>query len=144
MCLSKDIANLKERKMLRRAEYGRHLRTMEEMFEMEKTETESAMVERIHQIIGQAKSKIGGSIDQTTTLAYNNNKRLNKEISLHTEEFKKTQNEIESVLQSRQVLLTAQKSHGTDIRRRVLRLNAVMDCSPEMEFEISKKHLSMD
>ncbi|KAI8814665.1 hypothetical protein BJ742DRAFT_887040 [Cladochytrium replicatum] len=126
-----------EGKANRKLEQEAQLRIMEEKFELEKIETEQATIEKLKDILIEAKSAISaGDIDEATTASFKKYNRLRREIALHQEHHRNLQQDIEDLEEVKESLNQEVRS-TVDTRRRVFQLQKCMDCSPDMEFLVA-------
>eukprot|EP00842_Homolaphlyctis_polyrhiza_P004270 jgi/Hompol1/4844/HPOL_003938-RA len=136
--IAKRITAEKERMSQQAAEYEAIVTQFNERFEIEKQEAEQTVIDRIIEIIEEAKMQLSSFINKATAIAYKENKRLKSEIELQL----KHQELLKGQLRKTQIIrkrLLDDKAKHVDDRRRVLNLKACMTCTPDMDASLPSK-----
>ncbi|OAJ37261.1 hypothetical protein BDEG_21306 [Batrachochytrium dendrobatidis JEL423] len=134
--IAKRVAAEYERKEQMLLEYQRLQMEYQEKFKIEEREAEQIVINRIMQIIDDAKTELSSFINKATTTAYRENQRLKMEIQIQEEHKLQFAKQISNFEQKQKQLILDQSKY-VDERRRVLNLKECMTCTPDMDVTIT-------
>ncbi|KAI8927692.1 hypothetical protein BC831DRAFT_510596 [Entophlyctis helioformis] len=133
--IAKRVSAEQERAQQQMTEQDRLRKQYDDKFVVEEQEAEQMVVDRIMEIIEEAKAQLSSFINKSTTTAYKENKRLKNEIQMQSRHQEILAEEIKVVEGIRKGLMSERDKH-VDERRRVLNLKACMTCTPDMDVAV--------